>query len=519
MNGRYSRWTLPLATLCAAAAITSCAHTLERTLTSPEKIHTLDGTSPYLKVHLRSGGVYVLDQWHVDSMTRAIVGHGKLLDARRQLVNDGDYRLPNDSAALFETNLVKPSGGSTALTVMAGITAAVTGYCAVNPKACFGSCPTFYVTDASGKSVLAAEGFSASVAPALEATDLDALWQAKPRGRDFDIVMANEALETHALRYVDVIAVPRPPGTRVIALPDDRFVAASDFRPATRCDAAEGDCRFAVASFDGVMRSSNADSVDLATKETIDLEFARPESANLGVVIGSRQTLMTTFLFYQGLAYLGNAAAPWMATMQAGTPDSPNATERMAALLGRIDVLVPDDRGNWTVAGTIGESGPLATDIKIVPIPHRGSNAGPVRVRLRMTKGLWRLDWVALATVSAAGAPIRIAPSSAEHDRRDDPAALAALRGSGERLATMPGDRYRLRYHLPADPSGLELFVESRGYYLEWMRREWIAEEDAGKAARFFLDPAGTLRQLAKPFTRQEAGMDSLFWGSRYARH
>jgi hypothetical protein len=61
----------------------------------------------------------------------------------------------------------------TALTVFTGITAATTIYCVTNPKACFRSCPTFYISD--GDSLrLKAEGFLSSIAPSLEATDVDA---------------------------------------------------------------------------------------------------------------------------------------------------------------------------------------------------------------------------------------------------------------------------------------------------------------------------------------------------------
>ncbi|MEP7228190.1 MAG: hypothetical protein ABI785_12560, partial [Gemmatimonadales bacterium] len=61
-----------------------------------------------------------------------------------------------------------------------------------------------------------------------------------------------------------------------------------------------------------------------------------------------------------------------------------------------------------------------------------------------------------------------------------------------------------------------ELFLESRGYYLEWMRREWLAEENLALAAQILLDPAGALRTLAPAFKRQEPEMERLFWNSRY---
>src|SRR5437870_3045080 len=176
-----------------------CAHRLDRTLVGPRDAKTLDAKAPYLKAHLRSGYVYVLSDWHADSGGAVLRGRGQLLDANRAPVAEGVFRFPTDSVALFETNVVRGSGANTALTIMAGVTAAVAGICIANPKTCFGSCPTFYAPDSSGES-LQAEAFSSSIAPALEATDVDMLYHARPRARDFVLRMTNEALETHVIR-------------------------------------------------------------------------------------------------------------------------------------------------------------------------------------------------------------------------------------------------------------------------------------------------------------------------------
>jgi hypothetical protein len=63
-----------------------------------------------------------------------------------------------------------------------------------------------------------------------------------------------------------------------------------------------------------------------------------------------------------------------------------------------------------------------------------------------------------------------------------------------------------------------ELFLESTGYYYEWMRQEWLPEENAAKAAQFLYAPATALRILAPLFKAREAGMDSVFWRSRVGR-
>ena len=71
---------------------------------------------------------------------------------------------------------------------------------------------------------------------------------------------------------------------------------------------------------------------------------------------------------------------------------------------------------------------------------------------------------------------------------------------------------------MPRNGSSHEVFLETRGYYLEWMREEWLSDENPLRAAQLMLNPAQLLRDVAPEFKQQEAQMESLFWGSRYAR-
>jgi hypothetical protein len=504
------RWSL----LALGLVVLACAPTrLRRTVTPPSHASTLDQKSPYLKAHLRSGYVYVLDSWQVDTSGTLVTGRGSLLTPDRSVESQGEFRLPVDSVALFETNLLQRGGAVTALSVMTGITAAVTAVCIASPKTCFGSCPTFYVADGAGW-FLQAEGFSASVAPALEAVDVDALYRARVTGRDFQLHLRNEALETHVIRYADVLAVPRPPDGRVFLTPEGQFRSATGLRRPARCTGAGGDCLQAVATFDGRERTSLADSLDLATRETIDLEFDIDEPGERGLVITSRQSLMSTYLIYQTLAYLGSHASSALAALPTGGAAARERVDGVGRLLGRIEVLVSDSVGGWVHAGSAGETGPLAPETKVVPLPPM--DGGPIRIRLQLTRGLWRIDYLALAHLGKPLQPVRVPPSRVQRLGREDPAAWRALVDTGKSLVTLPGDAYDLTYRLPARPREYELFLESRGYYLEWMRREWLAEENLALAAQILLDPARALRVLAPAFKRQEPEMERLFWNSRY---
>ena len=180
-------------------------------------------------------------------------------------------------------------------------------------------------------------------------------------------------------------------------------------------------------------------------------------------------------------------------------------------------MLVPDTADSWIVAGVTGETGPLAADTKVVLIP-RSQDGAPGRVRLRLTRGLWRIDQIGLVALGRAVDPVRLTPAMVRREGHADQTARALLTDTVRALVTLPGDAYEIEYRLPSAPERLELFLEARGYYLEWMRREWLAEQNPIMAARLLLDPAGALRAMAPEYKRMEPGMEAVFWNSRYAR-
>lgn len=502
----------------AAAFLIGCntVQTQRRTLTDPAQSATIDKKSPFLKAHMRDGTVYILSRWTVDTLAKSVAGDGERLDVNRTIVGTGPHAIPLDSVALFETNVVRQHSSVGALAVVTGVSAAFTVVCLIDPKTCFGSCPTFYVSDGT-RSVLQAEGFSASIAPALEATDVDALYLVRPSSRMLEIRMTNEALETHVVRWARVLAVPRPDGERVLATQTGDFWRATSLEAPTRCSAAEGDCLTAVRAFDGAERFSTADSIDLAAREVIDLEFPMIPGDSVGVVIGSRQTLLSTFVLYQALAYMGRSAGAFLAALQRGDATTRRQAGGIGRTLGGIEVQALDSGGAWVTIGETQETGPLASDVRVVPL--LGLPSGTTRLRLRLTRGHWRIDYLALARLAGPAQPVHLDPVLVRRNGAVDAQALALLSDSSGALTTYPGDEYTLTYQLPEDFARYELFLESRGYYLEWMRQEWMADEMPARAAMMLLDPATALRTLAPEFKKREAGMEALFWGSRYVRH
>ncbi|MCG6922455.1 MAG: hypothetical protein LJF15_15435 [Acidobacteria bacterium] len=505
--------------LVAAALIVSlagCHRVLTPELHPAGEVPVPPETLPVLKAHMMSGELYVLDSWTVVENGRRLEGTGIHYSMDREQMGEGPVSIGVDEVALFETN--QPDDVSSAGTVVMGIMTTVTGaaavYCLANPKSCFGSCPTFYVEGVDAGRP-AAEGFSSSFARALEARDVDALPVPEARARRFALTMRNEALETHAVRRVRLLATPRPAGGRVFAGIDGRFYPAVEVRRPRACRAEEGDCRAAVASRDGDERASPADPHDLATRETVVIELA-PAEGRVGLVLAARQTLLTTYLFYQSMAYFGSRAGEYLATLERGGPALAARATGMARALGGIEVAVSEGGGEWRPVGIYDEAGPIATDVQVLPFEATG---GPsLRVRLRLAKGHWRIDQVALARLGTPVTPQRLSPIGVERGLEPDPLAWARLEQDDRHLVTFPGDEYRLSFALPEAPHGLELFLETEGYYYEWMRDAWLADEDAEMASLVLFNPREALRRLAEPFKQREPGMERAFWASRFRR-
>jgi hypothetical protein len=506
-------------------------------------------SAPPFKAHLHSGDMVVFTTWEEDVEARLLVGTGDRYGPERDFARWGNWELPVDSVALVEVGRRESAlGYGTGLTLMASytlLTGVITLSCLADPKSCFGSCPTFYLDDEFGAERLVAEGFSSSVARALEATDLDDVrWTTG--GGPVSLRVRNEALETHAIRGLRLHAVPELPGERVFATPDGRFVPAVSLHEPVRCTAPEGDCLSRVRALDGLERFSVTDSSDLGARETVEFEFPRPHpsemGAGLGLVLGARHTFVSTFLFYQTLAYLGRDAALFLASLERGDEDLLGRVRHVLGMLGGIRVEVLGADGEWHLAGILEEAGPLAADVHVLELgPAAGGDA--IRVRLDMTRGFWRLEYAALAGLGDEVAPRTLLPVALDRlapipvgvggspgsayepvpGGRTGPApgALAALLDPDRYLVTNPGDHYRVHFELPDPLEGAahwRIHLESTGHYYEWMRAEWLEEESPIRAALMLHQPEVMFRELAPAFKAMEADMEESFWNSRIRR-
>ena len=95
--------------LCCCIHLAGCGvQTQKRQLTSREDVGKLvkdaayfKAESPYLKVHLLKGHVYVLSDCNVDAQKKIVTGTGRLLDVNREILEKDFFSIPLDSVAIF----------------------------------------------------------------------------------------------------------------------------------------------------------------------------------------------------------------------------------------------------------------------------------------------------------------------------------------------------------------------------------------------------------------------------------
>ncbi len=246
------------------------------------------------------------------------------------------------------------------------------------------------------------------------ASDIDALYNAVPSGRSLALLMKNEALECHVVKDARLLVVPRPPDGRVFKTSDGHFWQTGPMISADSVLTTSGRGDQLVGCLDGKEYFSCADSLDITTRETLDLYFRSENLRRPALMIAHRQTLMTTFLLYQTLAYMVKDAGYRLAKLERSDTELRSRVNGPGEKLGWIEVLVQDESGEWQLIDDVGETGPIATDLSLVPLPEdaRCTN-GSYHVRVRMTKGYWRIDAAVMVDLIGAVQPAPIYASVA----------------------------------------------------------------------------------------------------------
>lgn len=476
-------------------------------------------TKRYLKGHLKNGDICIFrDSWDVDTVNYLLTGNGSRYDFNRNKVCEGSFSVPLDSVVLFETNkklLNTEKERIRVLTFLAVGDVALGLFCLTNPKACFGSCPTFYLNEDDNFHYANAEGFTDAILPSLEYADVDALNINSSTTGSFSITMKNEALETHCISELKLLAIPREADERIYHSPEDEFYLCKNIYKPNEAVGPEGNIVPLLQNDDILERFSLSDENNLCSKEELFLSFSDVQNTqNLGLLLGFRQTLMTTYLIYNAMGYMGDRVGDFLAKVETGT-ESKEKINRIKKELGYITIYAwLESKNSWECQGSFYETGPIAINHQIMPLSLPASSS-EIRLKIVLNKGLWRIDYANLTQIKSKANPIAIEPDDAFYKGQADQTILTKVNSSDKYLISMPGSEYKFHFTLPVESQDYEIFLYSKGYYLEWMREEWTKDKNFVKLNQMLNNTAKYLREEAVLYKQYEKEMEQQFWESR----
>lgn len=483
--------------LAAAALIAGCFIVryvdIDETVFTPRDSVPPDSVSVSspVKAHLLDGHTVV----YPNGLTLArdtLRGDGTRYDLRLHQVGTVSL-VPLDSVLGMENYRTAvdlgPSLGYSLLATTGVIAASVAIACAADPK-CFGSCPTFY-SDSASTAVLEAEGFSYSIAPLFEARDVDRLRAQTDANGVLRLQVRNEAYETHFLNHLELLEARHGRDELVVPDPQGRLLALDGRRtspPILARDAAGRDVRSLLAAADGDVFSTDSATLARAGQPGVGLDDAieitvpvPPGTDSLALLFRLRNSLLNTVLLYDMM--LGDAGArslDWMAGDMERIGPALALGRWYAANMGlRIEVRDSGESA-WREAGRIRDTGPVAwKDIAtVIAVPPAAGDS--LRLRLSFVADNWRIDRVAVALAWRRPEPIRHPlEETLDAAGASDTGALASLRAPDQRyLETLPGQRFTAVWAIGRPAAGDSVrtfFLASQGYYIEWIRRGWLA--------------------------------------------
>ena len=471
----YFSWKLSGAAAGLALVLWSCFPNQRITPIDPSAIPIAQIVGAPIKVHMRDGSVILFQNGFTRQPNDIITGIGTRYSLTRSHAHGSNWTFPIDSVLGLEYYDEYVPGGRVAGSLMLAAS--------VGPGllAVFGSCPTVYTSDGTTQH-LEAECFSRSIGSRYERSDLDRLEQRPPESGRFTVRVKNEALETHYIDRFRLGYVDHPVGTNVFPDEDGEILSIRSPRPIIAArDRRGADLSTAIRYQDNISHAVDTASIrrmmQSGERDWLDLTLAVPRDAeSITLALRGRNTLESTILLYEVMMRdQGLAVLEWSETL--------NSSLWYAWKLSRwyngnsgIDVSVEHD-GEFEDVARITDAGPIAWKPAAVRVPL-GDHGDTVRIRLAMQPDSWSIDWVGFDLSTEEPLELKeLAPSSIlDHEGKSRAGMIASIdEDDGDYLVTYPGEWLDLSFDLPVK-AGMQrtLFVLSKGYYVEWVRPEWV---------------------------------------------
>ena len=443
--------------------------------------------------------------------------------------SDGIYSnrtIPLENVATINCYEETTSGGRHFASFLLGLTgpplAALSLYCASCPKCCFGSCPTIY-TKESDKYELETELFSECISRQLEANDIDILIQKLDSDGNVEIMITNEALETHYINKFDLIIMNHPIGSKLFPTFNDSLILVnSTVKPSKVYNSKGEDVTGLIEDDDYKYYRTGTENINDFKNgilfDWIDINSNIPDELNkVKVVIKYRNTLLSTILLYDVvLASQGIGALEWTDKMN---NDADYAAGFKMIYDNFSGIAVQSKENNtWQNFGLLKDAGPITWRYAAVEVPV--NKDGSLNIRLKFVQDNMMIDYIAIDTSGTFNNNFKI-DSPLSFEIRDESNEIKnevnefIKKDDNKYLITNPGDNYTLKYKfLKRYNTEQTLVIFSSGYYNEWIRGEWIREKGNDYIFNLY-DIQGTLSYLADSWLLNKDIIEEEFFNKR----
>lgn len=477
-----------------------------------------------VKVYLKDNSVVVFNAGFV-LKDKKLNGEGSRYYFNGK-ANLGQQNFPIDSAIAITTIISDIPASRSVGSFLMGITSVPLSfsgiYCLVCPKCCFGSCPTIY-TSLNDKEIKA-ELFSSSIGKYLKANDLDRIAELKEGRNDFSITVTNEALETHFIDKLKLKAVYHKKGSSVYNNSKGDFVSISN--PGNNYDAVNAKGEIITPDLlidDGVYyRTSNKSEInknqDNGSFDFVELKIRkRNDVDHIKILFKYRNTLLSTILFYDiVLASQGIKAIDWLNKIDNDEIYS-NEFKQVYDIFSGIKLSYYKN-GNWIKITNLPDAGPLSWKYLAENIDVSGMGE-EIRIRLDFFKDNIMIDYIGIDNDLTPDdfKTVDLTPTKILLNQRDATEEIMnAISDIDEKyLITDPGDKINLNYEIEnREDQQITFFIESNGYYKEWIRGNWITNNNSNYIFNL-ADIQGTIRQLQSSWIENREIIEAEFFRTR----
>ncbi len=453
-------------------------------------------------------------------------GGGRRYSFDGRLQKGTDIRVTLDSVSAMTYYELYSTGGSPFASFLLGLYGSImtplSVYCIACPKCCFGSCPTVYDLGVNN-GIPEAELFSYSISRFFQEHDVDRLNKQVSFSDTLRLRLTNEALETHYIDQFKIFKVKHPLGTTALPTPEGDLRIIESISTPRSVKTPEGLDVTALIAYQDSLAYRTGDKFSERTAaeshlDWLDLEIGFDEKVTeFNLVLRLRNSLLTTVLFYDlVLAGQGVEAVSWTGRMQNDYLYARLFTElyrQYAGIRFYIDV-----NGSWVEVAKTGDSGPIAWKDLAVPV-KLPQPASTISLRMTFFPDNFIIDRINLSPAlpvmtieKEICTPVSI---SGNQDRPMIEVADLLDETDEKYLITEPGDFFEFCYAPETNKSKeITYFIESQGYYIEWLRGDWIHNRSTRNFSDF-LNQELVLNYISTIWEKERSLLESAFFDSR----